>query len=86
MEETFLKLAASLGGFAGLAFFGVVYFIGKRMLELEKSIRELSATDDRRTRMELLRLFVSPHVATEVKDKVKQQLEDVEMALKIKGA
>jgi len=75
MEETFLKLAASLGGFAGLAFFGVCWLIGRRMLLLIAAI-------DRQTRMELLRLAVSPHVAPEVKDQLRQQLEAVEEALK----
>lgn len=75
MEETFLKLAASLGGFAGLAFFGLVWFIGRRLLLL-------TAAMDRQTRMELLRLAVSPHVSTDVKNQLRAQLEEVEDALK----
>lgn len=75
MEETFLKLAASLGGFAGIAFFGLVWFIGRRLLLLIAAI-------DRQTRMELLRLAVSPHVSADVKNQLKAQLEEVEDAIK----
>lgn len=77
MEESFLKLAASLGGFAGLAFFGVVWFIGRQVLEMTKAL-------DRQTRMELLRLAVSPHVTPEVKEQLRAQLEEVETAIRKK--
>lgn len=75
MEEAFLKVAASLGGFAGVACFAVIYFIGRRLLLLIAAI-------DRQTHMELLRLAVSPHVSADVKNQLKMQLEEVEEAIK----
>lgn len=74
MEETFLKLAASFGA-SGVMLAGVIFFIGKRLLRLEEAF-------DRHTKMELMRLIVSPHVAPDVKNALENQLRDVELAEK----
>ncbi len=71
MEEFLLKLVA--GGGTGAVLAGLIWFVGRRLLRLEESI-------DRLTKMELMRLLVSPHVAPDLKQAVAEQLEDVKKA------
>lgn len=74
----FLKLAADLGGFAGLVCVWIVWFIGSRLEKLEAAFYHLRDSWDRHTKMELMRLIVSPHVSQGVKTQLESQLRDVE--------
>lgn len=73
MEEQLFKAASALGGFAGIACCALIFFIGKRLIGVEQAL-------DRITRMELMRLIASPHVAPELKSELQSQLIEVEAA------
>lgn len=66
-----LEIGSRLGGFAGFACVWIVWFFGTRLDRLEKAF-------DRHTRMELMRLIVSPHVSPEVKAQLESQLVEVQ--------
>ncbi len=84
MEETVIKLASTLGGFAGLVCVALIIFLGKEVIALGKTLREelrvMAGSIDRITRMELMRLIASPHISTEVKNQLGEQLKEVEDA------
>lgn len=69
-----IDLAASLGGFAGLAFLWVVWFIGRRVEWMVDAM-------DRHTKMEIVRLITSNHTTPEAKDILAVQLQDVDEAV-----
>lgn len=72
MEEYLLKAIATIGS-TGAILAGLIWFVGRRLLRLEESF-------DRLTKMELLRLVASPHVAGDVKTAASEMLEEVKIA------
>ncbi len=85
MEETILKLAASVGGFAGLAYFANVLFLGKKLdalteefRKLGERIREATIAQDRHRHVEIYRLINDRHTSKEVKNALKEQLDGLD--------
>ncbi len=74
MEESLLKIVPSLGGFAGLVCFLLVYYLGKELRVMREAV-------DRMTYARLLELAASPHISQEVKAEATKQLKNVEEAL-----
>ena len=87
MEKIF-ELASTLGGFAGLACAAIIWYLGREIVSLKEEViaesRRTREALDRMTRMELMHLIASPHVSTDMKTQLGEQLREVEEVQKLK--
>lgn len=79
MPESMIQMAGALGGFAGLAFLAVVWYIGRK-------VEWLCEAWNLSVRTRILEIIHSPHVTNEAKAIAAEVLSDSDsLTAKLKG-